>query len=102
MSRNEHPSGQPFRYVGHTAKAIATLEWFLKDLRSPEGEMTNSGFVRRQNNDSTTDLICLGCFQTVAHSQEQADLAAAETEHACDPFCDLLSFQSGSRREIIA
>jgi hypothetical protein len=64
--------------------------------------MTNSGFVRRQNNDSTTDLICLGCFQTVAHSQEQADLAAAETEHACDPFCDLLSFQSGSRREIIA
>src|ERR1700722_7118950 len=70
----------------------------------PEGEMTKSAFVRRQNDDSTTDSICLGCFQTLASSQEQADLAAAESSHACNPIDvdDLQWFESRSRREIIA
>jgi hypothetical protein len=56
--------------------------------------MANSGFGRRHNGDSTTDLICLSCFQTIAHSREQADLAAAERDHACNPFSDLVQLHS--------
>jgi hypothetical protein len=45
--------------------------------------MANSGFIRRQNPDSTADVICLSCFRTIAYSQAQADLAAAENNHDC-------------------
>ena len=61
--------------------------------------MANSGFGRRQNGDSTTDLICLSCFQTIAHSREQADLAVAERDHACNPFNDLVWLQSRSVKD---
>jgi hypothetical protein len=64
--------------------------------------MSNLAFVQRQNRDSTTDLICLGCFLTVAHSREQADLVAAESEHICNPFSDPLLFQSGSVQGYLA
>jgi hypothetical protein len=57
--------------------------------------MVNTGFMRRQNPDSTADVICLCCFRTVAFSQAQYDLASAENDHICNPFDDLVLLQSG-------
>jgi hypothetical protein len=63
--------------------------------------MTMKGdFMQRQNGDSTTDLICLYCFRTVARSGEQSDLAAAEREHMCSPFDELVMFRSGSLADL--
>lgn len=47
--------------------------------------MNETGYLPWKNPDSTIDLICLGCFKTVAQSRVQAILAAAETEHKCNP-----------------
>jgi hypothetical protein len=102
VSKSGHLSGQPLGYFWHIQKPSQDWSGFWKTFIPPEGEMTNSAFARRQNNDSTTDLICLGCFQTVARVEEEADLAAAEIDHACDPYNELLSFQSRSQREIIS
>lgn len=58
-----------------------------------------SGFVRRQNDDSTTDLICLGCFQTVAHSEGQADGTPVDSDHVCNPF-EVERFQAETQADI--
>ena len=58
--------------------------------------MANAGFMRWKNLDATTDLICLGCFSTVACSRDQADLLAAEHDHICNPFVDLAFLHSGA------
>jgi hypothetical protein len=57
--------------------------------------MINAGFMRLQNPDSTADVICLDCFKVVAHSENQLDLAAAESDHVCNP-CDLVLLRYGS------
>jgi hypothetical protein len=100
MNRNEHPLGNLWSIFGIRQHPPQDGNGFFDGafvLR--EGEMTMSGFVRRQNDDATTDLICLGCFQTVAHSPEQGDLVAAESAHACNPF-DVERFQSRSQPEM--
>ena len=56
--------------------------------------MVNTGFMRRQNSDATTDVICLCCFRTVARSKAHADLLAAEEDHICNPFDDLVFLHS--------
>ena len=57
----------------------------IVSFSSDEGKMVNSGFIRRQNSDSTSDVICLSCFRTIARSQAQADLAVVEINHGCNP-----------------
>jgi len=57
--------------------------------------MIDSSFLRLRNPDSTADVICLNCFQTVARSQEHIDLIAAESDHTCDPR-DLVLLRYGS------
>lgn len=59
----------------------------------------NSGFVRRQNDDSTTDLICLGCFQTVFHLQEQGEGTPVNSDHVCNPF-EVERLHAGSEADI--
>jgi hypothetical protein len=44
-----------------------------------------SGFVRRNNPDSITDLICLRCFMTVGSGKDESDFSALELSHCCDP-----------------
>ena len=51
--------------------------------------MITSSFMRLRNPDSTTDVICLNCFQPVMRSQQVADLAALEADHICNP-CDVV------------
>ena len=51
--------------------------------------MVSTGFMRWGDPDATTDIMCLFCFRTVARSQDQADLLAAEDDHICNPFDDL-------------
>jgi hypothetical protein len=51
--------------------------------------MGNTGFMRWENPDATTDLICLCCFRTLACSRDQDELIAAEDDHVCNPFADL-------------
>jgi DNA-binding response OmpR family regulator len=60
--------------------------------------MPNAGFLRWQNPDSTADVICLGCFRTVASSQAQDEIATAEANHTCNPFDDLGQSQLESAR----
>ena len=50
--------------------------------------MVNTGFMRRNYQNLTADLICLCCFQTVARSKAVAELAATEDEHICNPYDD--------------
>jgi hypothetical protein len=47
--------------------------------------MVNAGFMRWINPDATADVICLGCFQTIARAQSRAELLAAEDLHTCTP-----------------
>jgi hypothetical protein len=42
-------------------------------------------FPHRHNNDGTYDSICDTCFVTVARVKLEADLAAFEARHVCDP-----------------
>ena len=42
-------------------------------------------FARRRNQDSTVDSICTRCYQTIASGNSEANLAAAEEVHSCDP-----------------
>jgi hypothetical protein len=37
----------------------------------------------RSNNDGTFDSICLSCYQTIATSYIEENLARPEVEHAC-------------------
>ena len=57
--------------------------------------MIHSNFMRLHNPDSTSDVICLNCFQTIAISQEQFGLASAESNHLCSP-SDLILQHYGS------
>jgi hypothetical protein len=52
--------------------------------------MVSTGFMRRQNPEAAADVICLNCCRTVARSQAHADLLAAENDHSCNPFDDLV------------
>ena len=47
--------------------------------------VTDIGFIRRENPDSTTDLICLRCFMTVANAKHAPDLLTLGLLHCCDP-----------------
>lgn len=48
--------------------------------------MATATFVRRENPDSTTDVICLKCFQTIAKKLTgEAGLTDIEPEHKCHP-----------------
>jgi hypothetical protein len=38
---------------------------------------------RRLNRDGTTDSICPTCFQTIAHTRLEEELAEAERLHEC-------------------
>lgn len=42
-------------------------------------------FPHRQNWDGTHDSICPACFETVATTENEADLRAHERAHICDP-----------------
>jgi len=55
--------------------------------------MVNTGFMRQNYHDMGADVICLCCFQTVAQSKPVAELAAAEDEHICNPYHDLVNPQ---------
>lgn len=44
-----------------------------------------SRFVRRVNNDGTTDSICCNCFVTVATAKRGFELDFPERRHVCDP-----------------
>jgi hypothetical protein len=48
-------------------------------------DITDIGFLRRKNPDSTTDLICLRCFMTVRSGNDETGFAALEMSHCCDP-----------------
>jgi len=56
--------------------------------------MVNTGFMRRNYRDMTADVICLCCFQTIAHSKPVGDLATAEEEHICTPHEDIVVSQT--------
>jgi hypothetical protein len=56
--------------------------------------MVNSNFIRRQNPDSTVDVICLSCFRTIAYSQVQTDLSSVENSHGCTPLDEQVLFHS--------
>jgi len=58
--------------------------------------MVNTGFMRRRNLDATADVICLCCFRTITRGQTRTELAAAENEHLCNPFDDLVSLYPNS------
>jgi hypothetical protein len=47
--------------------------------------VSDIGFIRRKNPDSTTDLICLRCFMTVGNAKDETDFSALELLHCCDP-----------------
>ena len=47
--------------------------------------MLTATFARRVNRDSTTDLICLFCYQTVIRAMWESELDEAENRHECDP-----------------
>jgi hypothetical protein len=40
-------------------------------------------YPHRHNPDGTHDSICASCFQTVARSRHEAELADAEAQHTC-------------------
>jgi len=42
-------------------------------------------FVRRENKDSTVDLICTKCFRTVASAKNDAAFEEAKRLHTCEP-----------------
>jgi hypothetical protein len=41
-------------------------------------------FPHRCNSDGTFDSICIECFQTIATTAEEGDLAQRESFHFCD------------------
>lgn len=47
--------------------------------------ITTAGFVRRVNQDSTTDSICLSCFKPVSRASNEFELVDEEKLHACEP-----------------
>jgi hypothetical protein len=55
--------------------------------------MAETGFMIWHNPDTTLDLICLCCFQTIGHAQSRADLLAAEDLHVCDSLEDFVTPQ---------
>jgi hypothetical protein len=49
--------------------------------------MATATFVRRVNPDSTTDLICEKCYQTIAKKPSgNASFIVEEQNHACEEF----------------
>jgi hypothetical protein len=42
-------------------------------------------FVRRTNQNGTTDSICCKCFVTVATARRESELDRPERTHVCDP-----------------
>jgi hypothetical protein len=42
-------------------------------------------FPHRQNRDGSFDSICLKCLLTVASVRMEAELAAREKNHVCEP-----------------
>jgi hypothetical protein len=57
--------------------------------------MINPGFMRWLNPDSTIDVICLNCFETVVKSGIRDALGAGEKDHVCNP-SDLVLLRSAS------
>lgn len=45
-------------------------------------------FARRENSDSTVDLICTRCFQTIAHGSNEKAFEDARKNHKCDPLSE--------------
>jgi hypothetical protein len=41
-------------------------------------------FVRRTNRNSTIDLVCTRCFNTIATVMDEAALVRAEEQHECE------------------
>jgi hypothetical protein len=52
-------------------------------------------FVHRYNADSTTDSICLKCFQAIGTEKADGDLASIEQIHRCN----VVVLHPGSVRE---
>jgi hypothetical protein len=42
-------------------------------------------FPHRRNRDGSFDSICLKCLLTIANARIEADLAAHDKYHVCDP-----------------
>jgi hypothetical protein len=42
-----------------------------------------ANFAHRRNAEGTCDAICLDCFQTIAISSTEEELAKAENHHVC-------------------
>jgi hypothetical protein len=56
-------------------------------------------FVRRHNEDGTSDSICLRCYRTAASARDASWLALLQSAHICDPM-DLHAWMSD--RELFA
>jgi hypothetical protein len=52
--------------------------------------MAKAGFMRWSNADETADVICLCCFETIAHSHSLDELLVAEDLHCCKAWEDFL------------
>jgi hypothetical protein len=50
-------------------------------------------FVRRHNEDGTSDSICLRCYRTAASARDASWLALLQSAHICDPM-DLHAWMS--------
>lgn len=57
-------------------------------------------FVRRTNRNSTIDLICTRCFNTVATVTNEGEVVQAEERHECEylfmPLIDVDESQRGT------
>jgi hypothetical protein len=51
-------------------------------VTTPLGQWT---FIRRLDPYGNVESICPVCFETVAQSEKEEDLARAECSHVCDP-----------------
>jgi hypothetical protein len=59
---------------------------------------TTASFVRRENPDSTADMICARCFQTIAKGRDEKLLANAKKKHTCDLRDELYQLYVDSQR----
>jgi hypothetical protein len=66
-------------------------------------------FARRLNPNSSIDSICVRCYQTIATSRCEDDLAVPERTHVCDPnseftraYIDSRESASGGKRQWVS
>jgi hypothetical protein len=60
------------------------LQIFLRDRRQWPSNDSNGNPFRTAIPDGTFDSICLDCFRTIAHQENEEDLIWFEREHMCE------------------